>query len=129
MHYSFFPPVILIDHTLSTISLSAFETDSGSGVSRLTLMSLSSSIEMHYSFVPPVILIDHVLSTISPSAFETDSRCGASRLTLMNHLTYYHNSPTHLMQFLVEILLLLSYGPPLPKRQTMVLHCLHIKPR
>ncbi|KAG2128394.1 CHAT domain-containing protein [Suillus cothurnatus] len=53
MHYSFVPPVILIDQTLSTISPPALGIDSGSRVSRLTLMSPSSSIEMHYSFVPP----------------------------------------------------------------------------
>jgi hypothetical protein len=69
LHYSFVPPVILFDHPLSTISQTAFETDSSSGASRLTLRSALSFIGMHYSFVPPVIMIDQALSTILQTAF------------------------------------------------------------
>jgi hypothetical protein len=104
------------------------DTDLGNGVSRLTLMNPSSSIALHYSFVPLIILIDQILSAILPSAFETDSGTKASHLTLMKHLTYSYKFPTYLMQSLVGILLLLSHGPPLLRRQTMVLHYLHIKP-
>ncbi|KAG1822523.1 CHAT domain-containing protein [Suillus subaureus] len=51
----------------------ALETDSGRGVSHMTLMSASSSMGLHCSFVPPAILFDHTLSTILPSALETNS--------------------------------------------------------
>jgi hypothetical protein len=80
------------------------------------LMSASSSIGLHYSFVPRVILNDQCLSTISPATFETDSLSRASRLTLMKHLACSYKSPTYLTQSLVWILLLLSHGPPLPRR-------------
>ncbi|KAG2071189.1 hypothetical protein BDR04DRAFT_1231205 [Suillus decipiens] len=52
LQYSFIPLVILIDHSISTISLLAFKIDSRSAVSRLTLMSASNSIGLHYFFPP-----------------------------------------------------------------------------
>ncbi|KAG2353625.1 hypothetical protein BDR07DRAFT_1495926 [Suillus spraguei] len=65
LHYSFAPLVMLINHTLSTISPTAFETDSLSGPSHLTSMSPLSSIGLHYSFSPLVILFDHPLNNLA----------------------------------------------------------------
>ncbi|KAG1801228.1 uncharacterized protein BJ212DRAFT_1399370, partial [Suillus subaureus] len=52
LHYSFVPSVILIDHGLSTISPSAWATDSWSRACCLILRSPSSSFVLHCSFTP-----------------------------------------------------------------------------